>query len=122
MLEFVIVPVCLSNERMLDRMLLGHFHQNTMGVHTNSLPKMTPQMPWLDASTIPMKFGHPHVNLRHLVGAHIDSQREGMASLKCIKKHDVSVEKDIGRLYFEDPITRQQQPNPPPRDASERMA
>jgi hypothetical protein len=73
--EFVMVPCGFSNLIMSERMSLGHCHQNIVGVHPKSLPKITPPMPWLDASTIPMKSGHPHVSSQHLVGSCVDSLR-----------------------------------------------
>jgi hypothetical protein len=73
--EFVIVPVGLSNKTTCDRMSSGHCQQNSIGVHAESSPKITPPTPWLDASTIPIKSGHPHVSSRHQVGSHVDSQR-----------------------------------------------
>jgi hypothetical protein len=60
--ELLIVPVGLSNDTTLLRMVSGHCHRKIVGVHADSSPKITPPTPWLDASTIPMKSGHPHIN------------------------------------------------------------
>jgi hypothetical protein len=72
--EFVIVLFGFSNFFICDRTSLGHCHLNTVGVHPENSPKITPPMPWLDASTIPMKSGHPQVSSRHLVRSHVDSR------------------------------------------------
>ena len=73
--EFVIVPSVFSLDINCVQMLSGHCHQKTVGVHTESSPNTTPPMPWLDASTIPTKSGHPEVNFWHRVGSRVGSLR-----------------------------------------------
>ena len=74
-LEFVMVPLGFSLDINCVRTLSGHCHQKTVGVHAESLPNTIPPSPWLDASTIPTKSGHPEVNSRHRVGSRVDSPR-----------------------------------------------
>ncbi len=74
--EFMMVPFGFSRDTTLvQRIFSGHCHRKTVGVHADSSPKITPPMPWLDASTILTKSGHPHISSRQLVGLFVDSHR-----------------------------------------------
>ena len=73
--EFVMVPSAFSLDINCVRMSSGHCYQNTVGVQAESSSNTTPPTPWLDASTIPTKSGHPEVNSRHRVGSCVDSLR-----------------------------------------------
>jgi hypothetical protein len=52
--ELVSLPVGLFRDMMSCFMSSGHSQQNTMGVHAEISPSMTPPAPCLDTSTIPI--------------------------------------------------------------------
>jgi hypothetical protein len=83
--KFVIVQVGLSTKTTCNQMSQGYCQRNSVGVHAKSLPKITPLMLWLEASTIPMKSGHPHVILQHLVGSCVDSHRSVQHPLTALR-------------------------------------
>ena len=73
--ELVIVPLGFENDRTLSVTSFGHSQQKTVGMHGDVSPTTTPPTPWLDASTIPMKSGHPETSSLHHVGSLVDSRR-----------------------------------------------
>jgi hypothetical protein len=72
--ELVKVPLGISKVFMLLFMSGGHSHQNTVGVHADSSPKMTPPIPCPKAFIIPTKSGHPNTSSQHQVGSFVDSR------------------------------------------------
>jgi hypothetical protein len=76
--EFVMVPFKFLSNTTLVLIVSGHCHRKTVGVHAKSSPKITPPMPWLDASTIPTKSGQPQISSQHLVGSRVDSGRRDL--------------------------------------------
>ncbi len=70
--EFVIVPFGVASEITLVVMSGSHYNQNTVCGHSKNLPMMTPPTPWLEASTTPIKLGHPATSSRQRVGRLVD--------------------------------------------------
>jgi hypothetical protein len=84
--EFDIVPSLFNGDTKDSRILSGHANQKTAGGHADSLPCMTPPTPWLNASLMPMKSGHPETSWRHRVDSNVDlCNRVRMPSMADLK-------------------------------------
>ncbi len=73
--EFEMFPLQLVGETMFNLISFGHSHQKTVGRHDEPLPNTTPLTPCPEASTIPMKLGHPQISSLHRVGSAINSRK-----------------------------------------------
>ncbi len=71
--KFVNFPPLFVSKITNAVMLGGHCCQNTVGRHADSSPIMIPPAPWLEASTTPIKSGHPATSSLHQVGRDVDS-------------------------------------------------
>ena len=71
--KLVMLPVGFVNDFMSALISGGHSQRNTVGTHVKSLLTMTPLTPWLEASTMPTKSGHPDTSSLHHVGSFVDS-------------------------------------------------
>jgi hypothetical protein len=71
--ELVILPVGFDLEITSSDISGGHLRQKTVGEHSDNSPIITPPTLWLDASTTPMKLGHPATSSRQQVGRFVDS-------------------------------------------------
>ncbi len=72
--ELVMLPVGFANDFMSALISGGHSQRNTVGTHVESSPTTTPPTPWLEASTMPTKSGHPETSSLHRVGSFVDSR------------------------------------------------
>jgi hypothetical protein len=72
-LELLIVPFGLLKEMRSWEMSDGHLKWKTVDGSADNSPTTTPPMPWLKASTIPMKSGQPETKSLHSVGRWIEA-------------------------------------------------
>ena len=91
--EFVIFPFGFASDVILAVMSGGHCSLNTVGRHSDSSPMMTPPTPWLEASTTPIKSGHPATSLRQRVGRRVDSR-------KTVRQFDIASRRDALRWKY----------------------
>ncbi len=71
--KLVTLPVGFDLEITSSDISGGHLRQKTVGEHSDNSPIITPLTPWLDASSTPMKSGHPATSSRQRVGCFVDS-------------------------------------------------